>query len=334
MNRFEAMRIFAAVVEGRGFSAASRSLGVPLPTVSRRVAELEKQLGAQLLIRSTRKVVVTDSGRHYYESVCRILESLADAEAQAAGEYRSPRGQLCITAPALFGKLHVLPIVRDFMATHTEITARLLFSNLVADLLEGHIDLGVRINGSMDGSLIAVKVGEVRSVCCASAEYLAIRGLPRRPEDLVNHHCITSSSSGDPIPWLFRSPGKAQKRLNVVPKISINMADAAAEAAVAGGGVTWLYSYHAAPHLAAGSLVPILADFEADPVPLSIVYPAGRLMPQKVRHFIDFAAERIRTTLVEVDSRCGVASGSNSGDARNCIGRSKVDVKRLSSASF
>ena len=182
MDRLEAMRVFAAVVEGRGFSAASRSLGVPLPTVSRRVAELEKQLGAQLLIRSTRRVVVTDSGRHYYESVCRILESLADAEAQAAGEYRRPRGQLCITAPALFGKLHVLPIVRDFMATHSEITARLLFSNFVADLLEGHIDLGVRISGSLDGALIAMKVGEVRSVCCASPGYLALRGLPGRPE--------------------------------------------------------------------------------------------------------------------------------------------------------
>jgi Transcriptional regulator len=218
MDRLEAMRVFAAVVEGRGFSAASRSLGVPLPTVSRRVAELEKQLGAQLLIRSTRRVVVTDSGRHYYESVRRILESLADAEAQAAGEYRSPRGQLCITAPALFGKLHVLPIVRDFMATHSEITARLLFSNFVADLLEGHIDLGVRISGSLDGALIAMKVGEVRSVCCASPGYLALRGLPRRPEDLVKHDCITVSTSGDPIPWLFRSPGEAQQRLTIVPK--------------------------------------------------------------------------------------------------------------------
>jgi len=310
MDRLEAMRVFAAVVEGRGFSAASRSLGVPLPTVSRRVAELEKQLGAQLLIRSTRRVVVTDSGRHYYESVCRILESLADAEAQAAGEYRRPRGQLCITAPALFGKLHVLPIVRDFMATHSEITARLLFSNFVGDLLEGHIDLGVRISSSLDGALIAIKVGEVRSVCCASPGYLALRGLPRRPEDLVKHDCITVSTSGDPIPWLFRSPGEAQQRLTIVPKISINMNDAAAEAAVAGGGVTWLYSYQAAPYLAVGSLVSILTDFEADPVPVSIVYPAGRLMPQKVRHFIDFAAERIRAALLEVNSRCGVARAS------------------------
>jgi len=198
------MRVFAAVVEGRGFSAASRSLGVPLPTVSRRIAELEKQLGAQLLIRTTRKVVVTDSGRHYYESIRRFLESLADAEAEAAGEFRTPRGQLCIGAPALFGRLHVLPIVRDFMANHAEIMARLHISNSLADLMEEHIDLSVRIGRQTDGSLIALKVGEMRSVCCASTGYLALRGSTRVPEDLVKHDCITLSKTSDPIPWLFR----------------------------------------------------------------------------------------------------------------------------------
>jgi DNA-binding transcriptional LysR family regulator len=307
MNRLEAMRVFAAVVEGRGFSAASRSLGVPLPTVSRRIAELEKQLGAQLLSRSTRKVVVTDSGRHYYESVRRILESIADAEAEAAGEYRSPRGQLFITAPALFGKLHVLPIVREFMASHPDITARLLFSNFVANLLEEHIDLGVRIATLTDPSLIAVRVGKVRQVCCASPGYLAARGLPRQPEDLLKHECITTSTSSSPIPWLFRSAGHAQQSVTIVPRISVNAADAAAQAAIADGGVTWLYSYQAAPHLAVGSLIGVLTDFEGDPVPVSIVYPAGRLMPQKVRHFIDFASERLRAALDEVNSCCDAA---------------------------
>ena len=307
MGRLEAMRVFAAVVDGRGFSAASRSLGIPLPTVSRQIAELEEELGTQLLIRSTRKVAVTDSGRRYYESVCRILESVADAEAEAAGEYRSPKGQLCITAPALFGKLHVLPIVRDFMTGHPEITARLLFSNVVADLMEEHIDLGVRIGGLTDGSLIAVKVGEVRSVCCASPGYLIIRGSPRLPEDLANHDCVTVSKFSDPIPWLFRSPGQAQRRVAVAPRICVNTNDAAVEAAIAGGGVTWLYSYQAAPHLHVGSLVGVLTEFEADPVPVSIVYPAGRLVTQKVRHFIDFAHERLRAALQEVNSYCDAA---------------------------
>ena len=308
MGRLEAMRVFAAVVEKRGFSAASRSLGVPLPTVSRWIAELEEQLGTQLLTRSTRKVVVTDSGQHYYESVSRILESLAEAEAEAAGEYRSPRGQLSITAPALFGKLHVLPIVRDFMASHAEVSARLLFSNFVADMAAEHIDLGIRIGNVTDASLIASKVGEVRNFYCASPGYLSARGSPRRPEDLCKHDCITFSKSSDPVPWLFRRQSQAQQSVSVVPRISVDAADAAAEAAIAGGGVTWLYSYQAAPYFALGSLIAVLAEFEADPVPVNIVYPAGRLVPQKVRHFIDFAAGRLRTALHAVNASCNIAS--------------------------
>jgi DNA-binding transcriptional LysR family regulator len=316
MGRLEAMQVFVAVVEGQGFSAASRSLGIPLPTVSRRIAELEEQLGAQLLTRSTRRVIVTNSGRQYYESVCRILESLADAEAEAAGEFRSPRGELTITAPALFGKLHVLPIVHDFMASNLDITARLLFSNFVADLAEEHIDLGVRIGSLTDMSLIAVKVGEVRHFYCASPGYLTVHGSPHRPKDLLKHDCINFSKSGDPVPWPFKSPGQAQQSVTVAPRISLDTADAAAEAAIAGSGVTWLYSYQAAPHLAAGTLSAVLTEFEADPVPVSIIYPAGRLVPQKVRHFIDFAAQRLRAALHEVNSLCNAALASRSDGAR------------------
>src|SRR5262249_21655950 len=149
-------------------------------------------------------------------------------------------------------------------------------------------------------SLIAVKVGEVRSVCCASPGYLSLRGAPRRPEDLANHDCVTVSKTSDPIPWLFRSPGQAQQRLAVAPRICVNTNDAAVEAAVAGGGVTWLSSYQAAPHLAVGSLVGVLTAFEANPVPVSIVYAAARLMPLKVRYFIDFATDRLHAALDEV----------------------------------
>src|SRR5262249_8890808 len=145
MDHLEAMRVLVAVVEMRGFSAAARSLGMPLPTVCRKIAELEKHLKAQLLIRSTRKVVVTDPGRRYYESVRRILEGLAEADAEAAGAYRSPIGQLTITAPALFGKRYVLPIIGDFMAEHQELTARLLFTDHVVNLLDEHADIGIRI---------------------------------------------------------------------------------------------------------------------------------------------------------------------------------------------
>ena len=321
MGRLEAMQVFVAVVEGQGFSAASRTLGIPLPTVSRWVTELEEQLGTQLLTRSTRKVVVTDSGRQYYETVRRILEDLADAELQAAGEYRNPRGQLTITAPTVFGRLYVLPIVRDFMASHPEITARLHFSDFFTDLMEEHVDLGVRIGNLTDVTLIAVKVGEVGNIYCASPGYFAARGLPSLPEELVKHDCINFSKSGDPVPWPFKSPGQAQQSVTITPRLSVNTADAAAGAAIAGGGVTWLYSYQAAPHLAVGKLSAVLTKFEADPVPVSIVYPASRVVPQKVRHFIDFAAERLRAALQEVNSTCNVALASRSDGASTGFGQ-------------
>ena len=296
------MRVFVGVVEKHGFTAASRSLSIPLPTVCRKIAELEKHIGAQLLIRSTRKVVVTDQGRRYYESVRRILDGLAEAEAEAAGEYLNPLGQLTITAPALFGKRQILPILRDFMAEHPDVTARLLFTNFVVNLLDEHADLGIRIGNLRDVSLTAKKVGEVRHCYCASPGYLASWGSPGRPEDITKHDCITFSKSSDAIAWTFRSPAHLDYGLTVHPKITVNTADAAAEAARDGGGITWLYSYQAAPHLADGSLVAILSDFEPDPAPVSIVYPAERLITQRARCFIDFAAPRLQSALHEVNS--------------------------------
>jgi DNA-binding transcriptional LysR family regulator len=202
------------------------------------------------------------------------------------------------------------------MASYPEITARLHFSDFVADLAEEHIDLGVRIGRLTDMSLIAAKVGEVRHLYCASPGYLTLHGSPHRPKDLVKHDCINFSKSGDPVPWPFKSPGQAQHSVTVAPRMSVDTADAAAEAAIAGGGVTWLYSYQAAPHLVEGTLTALLAEFEAEPVPVSIVYPAGRLVPQKVRYFIDFAAERLRAALHEVNSLCSAALASRSDGAR------------------
>jgi DNA-binding transcriptional LysR family regulator len=304
MNRLNSMRIFVAVVEGQGFSTASRALGIPLPTVSRHIAELEEHLGAQLFIRSTRKVTVTDSGRQYYENVCRILESLSDAEAQVAGEYRKPSGLLTVTTPALFGRLHVLPLLQEFMALYPDIRARLLLSNFVIDLMEEHIDLGVRIGQVTDPSLITVRLGTLSQLFCASPGYLRACGRPLVPQDLLQHQCINLSKSANPLPWSYRSPGKPLQSINVMAQLAVNFADAAIDAAISDGGIVWVYAYQAASQIAAGLLQVILTEFEADPLPVSIVYPAGRLVPQKVRYFLDFAIERLRVALVEIENQC------------------------------
>ena len=198
MDRLAAMRVFVAVVDAQGFSAASRALSMPLPTVSRKIAELENHLGAQLLVRSTRKVTVTDSGRRYYEDVRRILDDIGDAESQVSGEYQAAKGRLSITAPSLFGRLHVLPIVNDFMKIHPDINVQLILTNYVVDLLEEHINLSIRIGALSDRSMNVLQMGSVRQVVCAGPGYLSQQGRPVSPSDLAGHQCISFFKFGAP----------------------------------------------------------------------------------------------------------------------------------------
>jgi DNA-binding transcriptional LysR family regulator len=298
------MGVFVAVVEAGGFSAASRALGMPLPTVCRKVAELENHLGAQLLIRSTRKVAVTDSGHRYYEDVRRVLEDLDTLERQAAGEYQRVTGLLTITAPSLFGSLHVLPIVNDFMYRHDEVEVRLLFTNHVLDLPEEQIDLGVRI-GTLSGSTLTVlRAGSVRQVVCASPAYLDANGRPASPGNLTQHRCITFSRSGGRLPWAFKMPSGKFRDVAVRPKLTLNSAEAAVDAALRDGGLTQLYSYQAAPHVATGELEIVLKDFEIQPSPVNLIFPHGQRVPQKLRAFIDFAMPALGERLATVSKTC------------------------------
>jgi DNA-binding transcriptional LysR family regulator len=188
MDQLGAMRIFIAVVDSQGFSAASRMLGIPVPTVCRKVAHLEERLGVQLLTRSTRKTTVTDSGHQYYENVRRILEDIDSAERLASGEYKQVKGLLTITAPSLFARLHVLPIVNDFLEMHDNVEVRLLFTNHVLDMLDEHIDLGIRIGQPSSSEMTNSLVGKMRAVVCASPAYLSANGRPLAPDDIIQHH--------------------------------------------------------------------------------------------------------------------------------------------------
>ena len=190
MSTISAMRIYAAVVEANGFSAAAKTLGKPLSTVSKKVSDLESQLGAQLLTRTTRKVTVTDSGQRYYEDVRQILDDIDMAERQVSGEYQQPKGRLTITAPTMFGRLHILPIVNQFLQAHQQIEIDLMLTNFVVDLVGEHINLGVRIGALSDSSMIARRAGTIRNIVCASPEYLSQNGTPQQLEDIANHQSI------------------------------------------------------------------------------------------------------------------------------------------------
>ena len=300
MDRFEAMEAFVAAVEGGSLSAAARALGAPLPTISRRVSELEAHLGAQLLVRTSRRLILTEAGEAFVAVARRLLDDLAEAERAASGEYRAPRGELLVTAPILFGKLHVAPIVHGFLADHREVTVRLLLSDAVIDLVEAHVDVAVRIGRLADSDLIARQVGHIRWLVCASPEYLAARGEPATPEALADHSCIAFEGLQTYRDWPF-GRGAAARFVAIRPRLSVNTADAVAEAAAAGVGIARLMSYQAAQAISEGRLITILRADAGDVVPVSLLHPAQRIQPLKRRAFLDYVIPRLTRALAAVE---------------------------------
>jgi DNA-binding transcriptional LysR family regulator len=304
MDRFEAMSVFLAIVESGSLSGASRELGAPLPTVSRKLSELEAHLNTRLLVRSTRRLSLTSAGTAYVAAAKRILADISEAERAAAGEYIAPRGELVIAAPLLFGRLHVLPIVTDFLARFAEIDIRLALSDRNARLIDDHIDAAIRIGVLPDSSMMATRVGEMRRVVCGSPGYFAAHGTPREPGDLAALTCVSFDVFDPDDAWNFPVPGgDAQRAIPIRARLRVNAADAAIDAAIAGLGVARVLSYQAARALAEGQLQIVLADFEPEPPPVSLIHPAQPLMPQKLRVFLDFLAPRLRARLQALPAR-------------------------------
>jgi DNA-binding transcriptional LysR family regulator len=295
MDRLDAMSVLVAVVETSSLSGASRKLGVPLPTVSRKVSELEAHLKTQLLIRSTRKLSLTDAGAAYVAACKRILEQVGEAERAVSGEYSSPRGDLVVTAPIVFGRLHVLPAVNEFIANYPEIDVRLALSDRNVHLIDDHIDLAVRIGALQDSSMVTTRAGAVRRVVCASPAYLAGRRTPEVPEDLSALACVNFEGFTSSTAWTFSSADKRSERtVPIHARLAVNTAEAAVDAAVAGVGVTRVLSYQAANAVAEGKLKIVLAAYEPEPLPINLVHVGQSLLPLKIRAFLDFVAPRIR----------------------------------------
>jgi DNA-binding transcriptional LysR family regulator len=297
MDRLESMAAFVAVVETGGFSAAARKMATPLTTISRRVSELEDQLRIQLLTRSTRKVAMTEAGAQYFLSCRRVLEEIDDAERLASGEYRAPKGNLVISAPVVFGKLHLLPIVLDFLRAYPDIDVEMRLIDVPVDLIELHIDAALRIGVLEDSSIMAARVGEIRHVICASPDYLVARGNPLHPGDLSVHDCVTLTPLHSPSVWTF-TKGSAVERVTVHSRFAVSNAEAAVEAAIAGFGITRVLCYQAAKAIAEGKLTLLLRDYEPPILPAQLVYSANRQMPKKLRAFLDFVGPRLRDRIV------------------------------------
>jgi DNA-binding transcriptional LysR family regulator len=281
---------------------------MPLATVSRKVNELERHLGARLLVRTTRRLALTDAGAAYVASARRILEAVDEAERTAAGEFRAPRGELILTAPVLLGRLHILPVVTDFLAAYPEIDVRLLLSDRNLDLLDDHVDLAVRIGPLPDSSLIATRIGAMRTVVCASPGLLAQHGTPRSPADLAALPCVSFDVKAAVSAWAFRAEGTHEIiEIPVRPRLSASTAEAAVWAACQGVGVTRVMHYQCADALRDGSLRIVLKPFELAHRPVSLLHAAREAMPLKMRVFLDFAAERLRRALDEIARAGGSA---------------------------
>ena len=296
MDRFDAMSVLVAAVDAGSLSAAARRLGTPLTTVSRKVSDLEAHLKTRLLIRSSRKLTLTDAGRDYVAACRRILEEVGEAERAAAGEFIAPRGNLVLSAPIVFGRLHLLPIVTAFLEAYPEIDVRLALADRAVNLIEEHVDGALRIGALADSSMTVLKVGEIRRVICGSPAYLAAHGRPQRPADLGQHPCITFEGLQSPAAWIF----PAKKGEQVVPihsRLVVNTAEAAVDAAIAGLGLSRVLSYQVAVARAAEQVELVLEEFEPLPLPVHLVHPGGRLLALKLRAFLDFAAPRLRAVL-------------------------------------
>ena len=296
MDRLDAMEILLQVVEQGNLSAAGRCLGVPLTTISRKIADLEGHLGARLLVRSNRHVTLTEAGRSYVAACKRILGEVAEAEQAASGAFTAVRGELIVSAPLVFGRLHVLPVVTEFLQTYPEVNVRLTLADRLLHLQDDHIDLAFRIGALRDSSLMAMKVGEVRRVVCASPAYLAQHGTPALPDDLGQHQCVTFAGLGNPDRWDFGSGGH-QTSVRVRSRLMVNTAEAAIDAAIAGLGLTRVLSYQMAAAQRSGHLVTVLKAHEPVASPINLVYDGQGALPFKLRAFVEFGARRLKERL-------------------------------------
>lgn len=301
MDRLEAMSVFAAIVDGGSLSAAGRRLGVPLATVSRKLADLEAHLKTRLITRSTRRLVLTNAGRDYLAACRQILDQVEEAERVASGAYADVKGQLVIAAPIVFGRLHVAPVAAEFLELHPAVDAQLRLSDRNVNLIEEHIDVALRIGTLPDSSLVATPVGAIRRVVCASPAYLNRFGTPHSLSDLAAHRCISFDGLDAATAWTFAGPGGEKRQATVRSRLTVSTADAAIAAATLGLGLTRVLSYQVADALRVGGLVRVLAVTEPPAVPASLIYPGQGRLPMKARAFIDFAVARIRRRLIALD---------------------------------
>ena len=293
MDRIGSVAVFVEVADRRSFAEAARRLGRSPTAVTRAIGELEARLGVRLLNRTTRAVGVTEAGERFLAGARRVLADLDEIERAAAGEGTAPRGELRVTAPILFGRLHVSPIMIEFLERFPDVSVALSLIDRPVDLVEEGLDVAVRIGALAESSAIASRVGALHRIVVASPDYLARCGTPKAPAELGAHAIVAFSGMDGADRWLFRGQG-GEASVAIRPRLVVTTAEAAVDAARAGFGITRVLSYQAADDIARGSLRRLLQAHEGAELPVHLLYPGGRHPPPKLRAFLDFAVPRLR----------------------------------------
>src|ERR1044072_366095 len=296
MDRIDDIAVFVEVAGQASFTAAARRLSRSPAAVTRAVADLEARLGVRLLNRTTRAVSLTEAGERFLSGARRVLADLTETEQGAAGQGSAPRGELAVTAPILFGRLHVLPIVTDFMRVFPAVPARLMLLDRPVDLIEERLDAAIRIGTLADSSAIATKLGSLRRVIVAAPSYLARRGTPQRPADIAGHDVVVCGGLGA-ASWDFGADGAVR----LSPRLTVNTAEAAIDAVAEGAGITRVLGYQAVDALRRGAVVQVLGAFGREESPVYLLYPGGAHPPPKLRPSIDFAAPQLGARLAGIE---------------------------------
>jgi DNA-binding transcriptional LysR family regulator len=296
MDRYSAMKIFVKVAETGNFAEAARLLYTSAPAVTRAIAYLEDMVNARLFVRTTRAVKITEPGKRYLRDCRRILADIEASEAAAGEAQSTPAGILTVTAPALFGKTFVLPVLLDYLKQYPRVTGRTVFVNRVTNLVDEGIDVAVRVGRLPDSGYRAIRVGSVRSVMFGAPSYFERAGIPNDPSDLEKHSLVASTTGWFSQEWTFGSG--PIRTLTVHPRLLCDSDDAAIAAVLAGWGLSRLLVYKIAQALIDGRLQSVLSDFEEPPEPVHVLHPEGRYTSAKVRAFLDLLVDQLRANKI------------------------------------
>ena len=289
MDRLKQIEAFVAVATRGSLSAAARAADVTPAIIGRRIDALEGRLGVKLLLRTTRRVTVTFEGQAFLEDSQKLLNDLANAEAAVSLGGLRAGGHLKLSAPAGFGRQHVAPLLGEYMQANPEVVVSLDLSDRLVDLINENIDCAIRIGELIDSSLVSVRLGEMRRMVVASPAYLVERGVPRSPDDLARHNCL---SLGQQRGWLFRNPATGEVDIiKVGGNFECNDGAVLHEWALAGRGLAWRSLWEVGRDLKEGRLTSVLDAWQAPPMGIYAVFPQRRHLPLRVRLFIDLLKE-------------------------------------------